>query len=77
MAIPRHVGQGGNDCGSILNPKLRVQVATSDVRWIEDLTRIACSLEAVEGEEMGRGRARRSPVQAWFAEEGEGYKSHT
>ncbi len=54
------------------NHELRVQVATSDVRWIEDLMRIAYSLEAVEGEEMGRGRARRSPMRARFTEESEG-----
>ncbi len=41
------------------NHKLHVQVATSDVRPIEDLMRIAHSLEAVEGEETGRVRARR------------------
>ncbi len=38
------------------NHELRVQVATSDVRQINDLMRIAQSLEAVEGEEMGRSR---------------------
>ncbi len=57
------------------NHKLRVQVATSDVRRIEDLMRIARSLEAVEGEETGRGRERRSPTQARFTEESEGYES--
>ncbi len=35
------------------NHELRVQVATSDVRRIEDLMRIARSLEAVEGKETG------------------------
>ncbi len=37
--------------------------------------RIACSLEAVEGEETGRGRMRRGLAQARFAEENEGYES--
>ncbi len=60
---------------SLDNHELRVQVATSDVRRIEDLMRIARSLEAVEGEEMGRGRARRSPTQVRFTEESEGYES--
>ncbi len=57
------------------NHELRVQVTTSDVRRIEDLMRIARSLEAVEGEETGRGHARRSHAQTRFAEEGEGYES--
>ncbi len=38
---------------SLDNHERREQVATSDVRRIEDLMRIAQSLEAVEGEEMG------------------------
>ncbi len=54
------------------NHELRVQVATSDVRRIEDLMRIARSLEAVEGEETGRGRARRGQAQARFTDEAEG-----
>ena len=37
--------------------------------------RIARSLEAVQGEETGRGRMRRGPAQARFAEESEGYES--
>ena len=57
------------------NHELRVQVATSDVRRIEDLMRIARSLEAVEGEETGRSHARRNPAQARFAEENEGSES--
>ena len=42
------------------NHELCVQAATSDVRRIEDLMRITRSLEAVEGEENGRGCMRRS-----------------
>ncbi len=57
------------------NHELRVQAATSDVRRIEDLMRIARSLEAVEGEETGRGRVRRGPTQAWFTDETEGSES--
>ncbi len=57
------------------NHELRVQIATSDVRRIEYLIRIARSLEAVESKEMGRGRARRSPAQARYAEESECYES--
>ena len=57
------------------NHELRVQVATSDVRRIEDLMRIAHSLEAVEGEEMGRGHVRRGPAQARFMDETEGSES--
>ncbi len=41
------------------NHEFRVQAATSDVQRIEDLITIARSLEAVEGEETGRGRVRR------------------
>ncbi len=55
--------------------ELRAQVATSDARRTDDLMRIARSLEAVEGEEMGRGRARRNPAQTRFAEESEVYES--
>ncbi len=37
--------------------------------------RITRSLEAVEGEETGHGHMRRSPMQARFTEESEGYES--
>ncbi len=57
------------------NHELRVQAATSDVRRIEDLMRIARSLEAVEGEETGRGRVRRGPSQARFTDETDGSES--
>ncbi len=57
------------------NHELRVQAATSDVRRIEDLMRIARSLEAVEGEEMGRGRMRRGPTQTRFTDETDGSES--
>ncbi len=57
------------------NHELRVQTATSDVRRIEDLMRLARSLEAVEGEEMGRSRTRRGPIQARFTDETEGSES--
>ncbi len=53
------------------NHELRVQAATSDVRRIEDLMRIAHSLETVEGEETGRDRVRRGPTQARFTDETE------
>ncbi len=52
-----------------------MQAATSDVRKIEDLMRIARSLEAVEGEETGRGRVRRGPSQALFTDETDGSES--
>ncbi len=57
------------------NHELRVQAATSDVQRIEDLMRIAHSLEAVEGEEAGRASVKRGPTQAWFTEETEGSES--
>ncbi len=53
------------------NHELRVQAATSDVRKMEDLMRIARSLEAVEGEETGRSCTRRGPTQARFTDETE------
>ncbi len=56
------------------NHELRVQVATTGACRIEDLIRIALSLEAVEGEETGR-RARRGHTQTRFTEESECYKS--
>ncbi len=49
---------------------LRVQVATTGARRIEDIMCIAHSLEAVEGEETGH-RARRGQPLARFAEEEE------
>ncbi len=60
---------------SLDNHELRVQAATSDVRRIEDLMRIARSLEAVEGEETRRGRVRRGPSQARFTDETDGSES--
>ncbi len=57
------------------NHELRVQAATSDVRRIEDLMRIAHSLKAVEGEEMGRSHTRRGLTQARFTEDTEGSES--
>ncbi len=57
------------------NHELRVQAATSDVQRIEDLMRIARSLESVEGEETERGRVRRGPAQARFTDETEGSES--
>ncbi len=57
------------------NHELRVQPATSDVRRIEDLMRIACSLEAIKGEETGRSRTRRGSTQERFTNETEGSES--
>ncbi len=57
------------------NHELRVQVATSDVRRIEDLMRIARLLQAIEREETGRGRTRRGPAQVRFTDETEGSES--
>ncbi len=48
-----------DQCLNVLDSyELRVQVATTDARQIEDLMRIVRSLEAMEGEEMGGGRPR-------------------
>ncbi len=60
---------------SLDNHELHMQAATSDVRRIEDLMRIARSLEAVEGEETGRGRVRRGPNQTRFTDETDGSES--
>ncbi len=57
------------------NHELRVQAATCDVRRIEDLMRLARSLEAREGEETGRSRVRRGPAQERFTDETEGSES--
>ncbi len=53
--------------------ELRVQAATTGARRIEDLVRIARSLEAVEGKETSR-RTRRGHTQARFTKESEGYE---
>ena len=51
--------------------ELRVQVAVTGFRHIEDLMRVAHALEAVENQEAGHGRLRRGTTQAQFSE-GEG-----
>ena len=51
--------------------EFRVQVAATGIRHIEDLMRVAQSLEAVENQEAGHGRPRRGSTQARFSE-GEG-----
>ncbi len=47
---------------------LRIQVAATGIRRIEDLMRVTCSLEAVENQEAGHGRPRRGSHQARFSE---------
>ena len=54
--------------------ELRVQVAATGIRRIKDLMRVACSLEAVENQEVGHGRTHRGATQARFSE-GEGSKT--
>ncbi len=49
--------------------ELRVQVAATGIRRIEDLMRVARSLEAVEDQESGHGRQRQGSTQARFSEE--------
>ncbi len=56
--------------------ELRVQVAATVFRHIEDLMRVARSLEAVENQEVGHGRPRRGSNQARFSE-GEGSETET
>ncbi len=48
---------------------LRVQVAATGIRRIEDLMCMARSLEAVENQEAGHRRQRRGSTQAQFSEE--------
>ncbi len=48
--------------------ELRVQVAATGIRCIEDLMHVARSLEAVENQEVGQGRPRRGSMQARFSE---------
>ncbi len=51
--------------------ELRVQVAATGIRRIEDLMRVARSLEAIENQETGHGRQRRGSTQTrFFKEEG-------
>ena len=56
--------------------ELRVQVAATRIRRIEDLMRVARSLEALENQEAGHGRLRRGSNQARFSE-GEGSETET
>ncbi len=49
--------------------ELRVQVAAMGICRIEDLMRMARSLEAVENQEAGHGRQHRGSTQARFSEE--------
>ncbi len=51
--------------------ELWVQVAATLIRRIEDLMRVARSLEGVENQEAGHGRLRQGSTQARFSE-GEG-----
>ncbi len=51
--------------------ELRVQVAATGIRQIEDLMRVARSLEVVENQEAGHGRSCRGSTQTRFSE-GEG-----
>ena len=48
--------------------ELHIQVAATGIRRIEDLMRMARSLEAVENQEAGHGRQRRGSTQARFSE---------
>ncbi len=48
--------------------ELRVQVAATGIRRIEDLMRVAQSLEVVENQEAGHGRPRQGSNQARFSE---------
>ncbi len=56
--------------------ELRVQVAATGIRRIEDLMWVARSLEAVENQEAENGRPRRGSNQARFSE-GEGSETET
>ncbi len=49
--------------------ELRVQVAATGIRCIEDLMRVARSLEAVENQETGHGGQRWGSTQTRFSEE--------
>ncbi len=50
--------------------ELRVQVAATGIRRIEEMMRVARSLEAIESQETGYGRQRRGSNQTRFSEEG-------
>ena len=49
--------------------ELRVQVAATGIRRIEDLMRMARSLEAMENQETGHGRQHQGSAQTRFLEE--------
>ncbi len=55
---------------------LCIQVAATGIQRIEDLMRVARSLEHVENQEAGRGRPRRGSNQTRFSE-GEGPETET
>ncbi len=48
--------------------ELRIQVAATGIRRIEDLMRVAHSLEAVENQEDGHGRPHRGSNQTRFSD---------
>ncbi len=56
--------------------ELRVQVAATGIRHIEDLMRVARSLEAMENQETRHGRQRRGSTPTQFSEE-EGPETET
>ncbi len=56
--------------------ELRVQVAATGIRRIEDLMRVARSLKAVEKQEVGHGHPHRGSNQTRFSE-GEGPETET
>ncbi len=56
--------------------ELRIQVAATGIRRIEDLMRVVRSLEVVENQEAGHGRPRRGSNQARFSD-GEGSETET
>ncbi len=61
---------------SLDSHELRVQVAVTGIQRIEDLMRVARSLEAVENQEAGHGRQRWGSNQTRFSE-GEGSETET
>ncbi len=54
--------------------ELQVQVAATGIRCIEDLMRVAQSLEAIKNQETGHGRQHQGSTQNRFSEE-EGHET--
>ncbi len=67
--IARHEMVADQFLNGLDSHELQVQVAATGIRRIEDLMRVAWSLEAIENQETGQGHQRRGSTQTQFLEE--------